>query len=160
MLKVLNGHKEISYAVFLTILKTTNSCLYLFKGCVCYIFASLFFQSKRALVKLGEMFSISLQKHFLLSRKSNFRILDIQISQYHLMPQHKTRDTFYWITWPNFIARLCLLPKKNVFRGSFLGTWWCHDIWISEKLKFDYLKNKKSFWSELKNIFCFTSAHF
>ena len=28
-----------------------------------------------------------------------------------------------------------------------------HDIWIHEKLKSDYLKNKKSFQSGIKNIF-------
>ena len=44
-----------------------------FKGCVCYIFASLFFKSEQ------EDF-ISLQKLFLFSRKSNFSILDFQIS--------------------------------------------------------------------------------
>ena len=27
-----------------------------------------------------------------------------------------------------------------------------HDIWISEKLKSDYLKNEKSFRNEIKNI--------
>ena len=34
----------------------------------------------------------------------------------------------------------------------YLGIWERHDIWISEKLKFDYLKNKKTFWSEMKDI--------
>ena len=33
------------------------------------------------------------------SRKSNCRILDIQVSWPHQMPEHKTRNTFYWITW-------------------------------------------------------------
>ena len=32
-----------------------------------------------------------------------------------------------------------------MFHVSCLGIWWRHDIWISEKLKSDYLKNKKSF---------------
>ena len=46
-----------------------------------------------------------------------------------------------------------------MFPVSCLGIWWRHDIWISEKLKFDYLKNEKSFRSEVKNIFpCFTNA--
>ena len=63
-----------------------------------YIFASLFLSLNRALVKLV-MFSISLQKLFLLSRKSNFRILYIQISLRHQMPKHETRNIFYWITW-------------------------------------------------------------
>ena len=36
---------------------------------------------------------------------------------------------------------------------------WRHDIWILEKLKFDYLKNEKSFRSEIRNIFpCFRNA--
>ena len=36
-----------------------------------------------------------------------------------------------------------------------------HDIWISEKLKFDYLKNEKSYPSEIKNVFpCLLSALF
>ena len=48
-----------------------------------------------------------------------------------------------------------------MFRFSCLGIWWHHNIWIHEKLKFDYLKNEKSFRSEIKNIFpCFTNAFF
>ena len=34
-----------------------------------------------------------------------------------------------------------------------LGIWIHHDIWKSEKLKFDYLKNEKSFQSEIKMFF-------
>ena len=34
----------------------------------------------------------------------------------------------------------------------YLGIWWRHDIWILEKLKFDYLRKEKSFQSEIKNI--------
>ena len=49
----------------------------------------------------------------------------------------------------------------NLFRVSCLGIWWRHDTWISENLKFDYLKNEKSFQSEIKNISpCFTSPLF
>ena len=40
-----------------------------------------------------------------------------------------------------------------VFSVSCFGIWWRHDIWISKKLKFDYLKKEKSFRSEIKNIF-------
>ena len=39
------------------------------------------------------------------------------------------------------------------FRVSCLGIWWRHDIWILEKLKFDYLKNEKSFRREIKKFF-------
>ena len=54
------------------------------QGCVCCIFASLFFTSKtRPLVKLGKMLFISLQKLFLFLRKSNFSILDFQLSWCH-----------------------------------------------------------------------------
>ena len=59
-------------------------------------FLLLAFNSKQEPVK---MFFISLQKLFLFSRKSNFRILDFQISWRHKMSKHKTRNTFYWITW-------------------------------------------------------------
>ena len=45
------------------------------------------------------MFFVSLQKLFSFSRKSNFRILDNQVSWRHQMPKHKTRNTFCWTTW-------------------------------------------------------------
>ena len=41
------------------------------------------------LVKLGKMFFISLQKLFLISRKSKFRILDIEISLHYQTPKHE-----------------------------------------------------------------------
>ena len=52
----------------------------------------------RALVKLGKMVFISLQKPFSFLRKSNFSISDFQISWHYQMCKHKTRNTFYWIT--------------------------------------------------------------
>ena len=46
------------------------------KGCVRYIFVHFFLSlNERALVKLGKMFFILLEKLFSLTRKSNFRIL-------------------------------------------------------------------------------------
>ena len=48
--------------------------------------------------------------------------------------------------------------QQNVFHVSCLGVWWRHDIWISEKKNFDYLKNEKSFRSEIKNIFTFSQV--
>ena len=42
--------------------------------------------------------------------------------------------------------------QENMFRVSCLGIWQCHDIWISEKLKSEYLKNEKSFRSEIKTF--------
>ena len=49
--------------------------------------------------KTKNMFFISLQKLFSFSRKSNFRIPDIQISWRHQIPKHKTRNAFSWIIW-------------------------------------------------------------
>ena len=68
-----------------------------FKGCVRYIFASLFCMSKREHLQNKE-------KRFLFhfkcsSRQSTFNILDIQMSWRHQMPRHETRNTYYWITW-------------------------------------------------------------
>ena len=37
-------------------------------------------------------------------------------------------------------------------RVPWLRIWWRHDIWILEKIKFDYLKKEKSLQSEIKNI--------
>ena len=72
----------------------------------------------RALVKLGKMFFISLQKLFLFSRKSNFSILDFQISWRHQMPKHKTRNIFHWITWEvntvNEIWPVYVIPKEII----------------------------------------------
>ena len=34
---------------------------------------------------------------------------------------------------------------------------WNLNIWISENLKYDYLKNEKSFWSEIKKTFFLVS---
>ena len=46
-------------------------------------------------MKLGKVFFNSLQKLFLFFlRKSNFRTVDIQISLWHQMPEHKTGNTF------------------------------------------------------------------
>ena len=46
-----------------------------------------------------------------------------------------------------FHEQMCLLPMlfNNVFHVLCLSIWCHHDIWISEKSKFDYLKNEKSF---------------
>ena len=71
-----------------------------FKGCVCYIFASLFFMSKWEQLWNKE-------KHFLFHFKSFFRFRDnqifnfsdIQLSWCDQMPKHETRSTFYRITW-------------------------------------------------------------
>ena len=48
-----------------------------------------------------------------------------------------------YYNWPNFIIRLCLISKLfSNFLVSRRGIWWRHKI---EILKFEYLKNEKSF---------------
>ena len=75
-------------------------------------------------MKLGKMFFISLQKLFSFSRKSNFRILHIQISWRHQMAKGKARNTFYWITWEG--SKHSLLMKfgqvmSNYKRKNFIN---------------------------------------
>ena len=41
----------------------------------------------------------------------------------------------------------------NIFLVLCLGIWWCHDSWKCRILKFGFLEDEKSFWSETKNIF-------
>ena len=71
----------------------------IFKGCVCYIFTSLFLSLNESTCQTRKIFFILRQNICSLSRNSKFRILDIQISWRHQMPKHKTRNTFYWIMW-------------------------------------------------------------
>ena len=42
---------------------------------------------------------------FLSLKETYFKILDISISWRHPMPKHKTRYTFYLITWEVYIVR-------------------------------------------------------
>ena len=68
---------------------------------------------------------------------------------------HKLAKFHYQTAFPSQVI------QQYVFRVSCLGIWWRHDIWISKMLKVDYLKNEKSFRSEIKSIFpCFASAFF
>ena len=83
------------------------------KAYVLYIFASLFFKSKDSTYETRKMFFISLQKYFLLSRKWKFKILDIQISWRHQMPNHKNGNTFYWITWE--VSIVCLWNLAGLY---------------------------------------------
>ena len=48
----------------------------------------------------------------------------------------------YCINWPNFLTRLCLLPKLIIKMCLLCVS--RHNIRISEKLKFDCLKKEKS----------------
>ena len=62
---------------------------------------------RRELVKLGNMFFISLQKLLPFLRKSNFSILVIQISWCRQMPKHKTK----YILLNNLGSKHSLLMK-------------------------------------------------
>ena len=80
-----------------------------FKGCVRYIFASLFCVSKREHFRNKE-------KYFLFHFKSSFhswdnqvliKFLDIQISWHHQMPKHETQNTLL-----NNLRSKCILVMK------------------------------------------------
>ena len=77
-----------------------NHNAYLFRTClkvVRYTFASLFFKTKRALLKLGKIFLFHFKSFF--GSQEKVRILDLQISWRHQMPKQKTKKyIFYWIT--------------------------------------------------------------
>ena len=62
-----------------------------FKGCVRYIFTSLFCISKREHSWNKEKKIIFILKIITFS--------DIQMSWRHQMLKHETRNTYYWITW-------------------------------------------------------------
>ena len=69
-------------------------------------------------MKLGKMVCNSLLKLLSFSRKSNFRILEFQISWRHLMPKHETRNTFYWITWEVItVCKLNLASLYHILKG-------------------------------------------
>ena len=53
---------------------------------------------KKALLKLGKMFFISLQKLFPFLRYSSIRILEPEISRHHQMPKYET-NIFYCKIW-------------------------------------------------------------
>ena len=66
---------------------------------------------------------------------------------------HKLAEFYYQTVLTSQVIQL------NLFGVSCLDIRWRHDIRISEMIKFDYLKNEKSFRSEVKNMFpCFISA--
>ena len=62
------------------------------------------------------MLLISLQKLFSLWRKSNFRILEIQVPCHHQMPYHKTRNTFFL---NKLGSKHSLLMKFGQFRSYY-----------------------------------------
>ena len=64
---------------------------------------------------------MSLQRLFLFSKKSNFGILDIQISRRHQVPKHETRNTFHGITFyisqsVNEISPVYITLQKRIIK--------------------------------------------
>ena len=77
------------YQDWLVALKVASATFFLF----------CFFNIKEHTCETWKKCFLSLPKLFLFWRKSNFRILDIQISSYHQTPKHKIRNRFCWIAW-------------------------------------------------------------
>ena len=99
----------------------SSSYLKVFKLCVRYVLASLFFNSKRAFMKQGKTFFISIQKLFFFLLRSNFRFSYIKSLWCHQIPKHNIRNTFNWITWEvytvwswNLVAYVIFQKKKKV----------------------------------------------
>ena len=79
---------------------------------------------KRKFGKLGKIFFISLQNLFLFMKKANFSILVIYILWHHQVPNHTTRNQFYWKMWEvNTVcewnlASLCHITKENIYQKN------------------------------------------
>ena len=107
----------------------------------------------RFLWKLDEN-SLKIKKGLELVFRPHFSY-NLLIRKFYFAMLHKLAKFHHQTVFTSQVIQL------NMFCISCLGTWWRHDIWISKKLKFDYLKNEKSFWSKIKIIFpCFTTALF
>ena len=95
---------------------------------VCYIFFSLFLSLSESPRQARKNVFYFTSKDILFSRKSNFSILDFQISWCHQMPKHETRNTFYWITWEvntvyyQNLASLCQIPKEIILSKNYKKT--------------------------------------
>ena len=74
-------------------------------------------------------------------------LIDFFDKKIHFVILHKLAKFHYQIVFTSQVI------KQYVFRVSWLGISWCHDVWIFRKLKFDYLKNEKSFRSAIKKSF-------
>ena len=95
--------------------------LNLLKGCVHYIFASLFFMSKREhFVNKKKCFHFTSKVLFVLEI-IKFNFSDIQMSWRHQMSKHETRNIFYRITWEvNTVCWWNLTSLCRVTKEQFL----------------------------------------
>ena len=71
----------------------TQYPLLVIKGCLFLLVC--FLSLKEISCETGRNIFVSFKKLFMFSRKSNFGILDIQVSYCHQTLNHKTRNTFY-----------------------------------------------------------------
>ena len=69
------------------------------EGFFCNIFASLFFNLQDKHYETRKSVFYFTSKLFSFSRKSNFRILYLEVSWHHQMSEHKTRNICFWVTW-------------------------------------------------------------
>ena len=69
------------------------------KGCVLYILLVCFSSLKKSTCETRKNIFYFTSKLFSFLRKSNFTILDIQVSWRHQMSKRKTRNMLYWVTW-------------------------------------------------------------
>ena len=129
--------------------------LAIFKGCVCYICASLFWSLNESTCQTRKIFFYFTSKvRFPFSRKSNFRILHFQISWRHQMPKHKTRNTFHWSL--NILGiKYSLLMKFGQFisyyiRKNFIKKFYknCRPFCVCKEWSITFY-DKCNFWSKL-----------
>ena len=90
------------------------------------------------------MFFISLQKFFLFLRKSNFRVLDIQISWHHQIPKQKIGNTFYWIT----------CEENTIYKWNLASL--CH---ITEEKRLSKNSTKTATWKLVPDSFVFAKNY-
>ena len=88
-----------------------------FKGCVRYIFTSLFLSVKHSTCETrNNAFYFTSKALSVLEKK--FSILDIQISWGHQMPEHKTRNICYWVAWEVIWSVYVMLQKKKFYQKT------------------------------------------
>ena len=125
------------------------------KGCVRYIFAS-FSSPKESTCNTSE--------NVFFLRKSNFKLLDIQVLWLHQMLKHKTRNTFYWITCEVNTVCLCHTVydqfiscyKRKSFIKKFYKNWdlktSSRRLFVSKELSATSFE-KLNFWKKLLHSF-------
>ena len=132
-----------------------------FKGCVRYIFASLFLSLNESTSQIRKSVFYFTSKALFVLEKIKFRTLHFQISWRHQMPMHKTKNTFHWIIWvANTVcwwnlASLCHITKEKKIIKKFCKT--CglktssRPFCVYKKLRTTFI-GKWNFWSKLLTL--------